>query len=108
MGEKWMAEAKADPQLGPHLDTARADIGRMFAVLNQQDPALVPTFQREMNITMAGNNPAFIKTLWAMSKLVNEARYVSGAGPAPTGQNPHGTTQRPTAAQAMYGHLINP
>ena len=110
LGEKWMAEAKADPKLAPHLGPGGAistDIGRMFDSVFAGDPATRAAFQESMNLTMSGNNPAFIRAFWAIAKHVNEGTHVSGAGPAETGQNPTGVTSRPSLAEAMYGHLNN-
>ncbi len=105
MGEKWMMETRADPNLGPRIDAIKQNTGRMFDVVFAKAPEVRAAFQKAMNDTMSGNNPAFIRAFDMIASHVNEGSYVSGAGPASTGQNPTGQHQRPSLAQAMYGHL---
>jgi hypothetical protein len=101
--EKWVAEVMRDPDLGPKLEAIKTDIGRAFAAIN--DPALEQSFKDAMNLTGAGDNPAFIKTFHKFAQKFIEGKPVSGTGASPNGQTPTGQVQRPSAAQAMYPNL---
>lgn len=103
MREGWVAEVKADLELGPKLDTIKADIGRAFDSMN--DPKLVSEFKAAMDLTGAGDNPAFIRAFWKMSQRMIEGKPTSGGGPSPLGQNKTGTIPKPTLAAAMYPNL---
>ena len=103
MREKWVSEVKSDPEMGSKLDVIKADIGRAYDVLG--DAKLVQDFKTAMDLTGAGDNPAFIKALWKLSQKVIEGKPVVGGGPSPHGQTAGGQSQRPSIAQAMYPNL---
>ena len=103
MREKWVGEVKSDPELGGKLDTIKADIGRAFDALG--DTKLVNEFKTAMDLTGAGDNPAFIRAFWKLSQKVIEGKPVNGAGPSPHGQQPGGVAKRPSLASAMYPNL---
>ena len=105
MGEKWEAEAKADPYIGPNLDKIKVDVGRALDRLEQARPGIKTRFANAMNMTMAGSNPAFIETFWELSKSIVEGTHVQAGGPSPQGQSSNGQSQRPSIAQAMYPNL---
>ena len=104
MREKWVSEVHADPEIGGKLDVVKADIGRALNVLN--DPKLTSDFRSAMDLTGAGDNPAFIKAFWKLSQHVVEGKPAPGGGPSEHGQSAGGVASRPTAAQAMYPNLV--
>jgi hypothetical protein len=102
MREGWRNEVKADKEIGGIIPQVKADIGKAIATL---DPALATEFKLAMDLTGAGDHPAFVKAFWKLSKSVIEGTHVSGGGPSPHGQAKNGVAARPTAAQAMYPNL---
>jgi hypothetical protein len=107
-GEKWMTETKADPVIGSRLETIKVNIGQAFDKLvadGKLTRSDVDQWKFAMDLSMVGNQRAFIKVSDAMALAVIEGKVVTGTGPSPNGQHPSGTTPKPTAAQAMYPHL---
>ena len=105
MREKWVSEVKSDPDLGGKLDTIKADIGRALDALG--DAKLVNEFKSAMDLTGAGDNPAFIKAFWKLSQKLIEGKPVGGGGPSPHGQQSSGMAKKPSLASAMYPNLSN-
>ena len=103
MREKWVTEVKSDPEIGGKLDVVKADIARAYDVLG--DTKLVQDFKSAMDLTGAGDNPAFIKAFWKLSQKIIEGKPAPGGGPSPHGQTAGGNSPRPTIAQAMYPNL---
>jgi len=103
MREGWVNEVKADTEMGPKLDQIKADIGRAFDALG--DTKLVNEFKSAMDLTGAGDHPAFVRAFWKLSQRVIEGKPVSGGGPSPNGQNSSGQVRRPSLASAMYPNL---
>ncbi len=101
MRADWRSQVEKDPEMSGRLDKIKADIGEFKSTL---DPKLRADFEEAMNLTGAGDHPAFVKTFWKMSQSFIEGKHVSGSGPSPNGQNPP-NTPKPTLAQAMYPHL---
>ena len=99
MREKWVGQINADPEMAGKLETIKADLGRLYT---QLPPDLVKDFKSAMDLTGAGDHPAFVKAFWKLSKMVNEGSHVSGTSPSKEGQSRPGTPSRPTLAQAMY------
>lgn len=99
MNEKWVADVKADPEIGAKLPEVKATISRALDSLN--NPALVTEFKQAMDLTGAGNHPAFVKAFYKMAQALTEGKHVAGRSPSPHGQTAPGTGLR-TAAQAMY------
>jgi hypothetical protein len=99
----WQAQVKADPDIGPRLPQVRQAISSALDVLG--DAKLAQEFRQAMDFTGAGDNPAFVKTLYKLSQLVTEPRrHVAGGGPAATGQRAPGEG-KPSAAKALYPNL---
>jgi hypothetical protein len=107
MGETWSAETMANPKLGPHLDTIKADVGRGLDVLESKQPGIKSRFQSAMDQTMVGNHPAFIEAFWEFAKLAAPGAHVSGKSPSPLGQSADGTVAPKSAAASMYPHLVS-
>ncbi len=84
MRQDWVKEVMANPDLGPKLNDVKATISRALDSLG--NPTLVANFKQAMDITGAGDNPAFISTFYAMAQRLTEGKHVSGAGPSGSGQ----------------------
>jgi hypothetical protein len=110
MRNEWQTKAKADPDMSKHavdgktgLDAVKVDMGRALTALN--DPALAADFKAAMDLTGAGDHPAFIKTFWKLAQFVTEGKAVTPGGPSVHGQTPPGNSGRPDAARALYPNL---
>jgi hypothetical protein len=100
MRSDWQTKTKADPELGPKLPQIKETIGRALSTLN--DPKLVSEFSQAMDLTGAGDHPAFVKAFYKLSQAVTEGRHVQGSGPSSFGQLRPGTDAKPSVARAMY------
>lgn len=103
MREGWQNEVKADKDIGHILPKVKETIGKALDTLG--DPALVASFKEGMNLTGAGDHPAFVKAFYKLAQSVVEGSHVSGKGPSPHGQSATGQGDRPTVAGAMYPNL---
>lgn len=99
----WVDQIKADPEIGRNLPAVKAEIGRALNSLG--DAKLVADFKATMDLTGAGDNPAFVKAFYRLAQKVTEGRPVNGANPSSLGQQAPGSASRPTPAQAMYPNL---
>lgn len=100
MRADWQARTKADPDLGPKLPQIKETVGRALDSLG--DAKLVADFRQAMDITGAGDHPAFVKAFYKLAQSVTEGRHVSGQNPSQFGQIKPGTDGKPTVAQALY------
>src|SRR5262249_32010915 len=64
-----------------------------------QNPKLVSDFKDAMELTGAGDNPAFVKVLYALASKVTEGTTY------PTGGVPTAAQKRPSAAAAVFPNL---
>jgi hypothetical protein len=97
----WVDEIKSDKDLGGKLPEVKSTISRAIDGLG--DPKLANDFRQAMDITGAGNNPAFIRAFFKLAQQVTEGRYVSGRGPSAAGQP--GAQPPRTAGEALYPNL---
>jgi hypothetical protein len=103
MRAQWRADAAKDPVIGSKLETdVREQVGKALALL---DPKVVSDFKDAMNLTGAGDNPAFIRAFYDLALKVNEGKHVSGTGPSGPGQQKPGTSERPSLAEALFPNL---
>jgi len=91
-----------DGRTGP--DAVKVDIGKALATL---PPQLANEFKQAMDVTGAGDHPAFVKAIWKLSQSVIEGKPVSGAGPSKFGQADPTRPDKPSPAAAMYPNLAN-
>lgn len=105
--EAWGAQLKADPEIGGKLPEVRAALGKAYDVLIEaagpkaaEARALVNEFKSVMDLTGAGNHPAFVKLFHRLAQRVIEPGHVSGTGPSPLGQGARGGN--PGIAASMY------
>lgn len=108
MVKEWGEKTAADPEIGPKIKEVKATIGKAYDTLitlaGDKGPAMretVAEFKSVMDLTGAGNHPAFVKMLAAFASTVVEGKHVSGGGPSTFGQGSSGA--RPSAAEALYG-----
>lgn len=98
----WQAAVMADPTLGPRIAQVKANIGRALDSLG--DPKLAADFRLAMDMTGAGNHPAFVKAFDKFAERLNEGTHVGGKNPSPLGQK--GPNDKPASiANAMYPNL---
>src|SRR6266436_4471453 len=100
MRADWQAKSKADAEIGPHMAKIKENVGRLYDAIG--DAKLVGEFKSIMDLTGAGDNPAFIKVLNKLSSFVTEGRHVTGTQPSKFGQQAPGTNERPSTAHALY------
>lgn len=103
MREAWRNEVKADKDIGGKLPEVKATIGKALDSLG--DPTLTAAFKSAMDLTGAGDHPAFVKAFYKLSLALGEGTHVNGGGPSPHGQSKTGAAAKPSAAQAMYPTL---
>ena len=107
MRESWRGEVTKDPALGNGTDNlkpeVRANIAKAIEAVG--DEKAVSAFKEAMDLTGAGDNPALIRGLNAIGKLLSEGTLVRGAGPSPAGQVAPGAASRTSPAQALYPNL---
>lgn len=103
MREGWQNEVKADKEIGGILAKVKETISRALDTIGS--PELVAEFKSAMNLTGAGDHPAFVKAFYKLASSIVEGKHVAGTNPSPHGQTSTGTNERPTAAQAMYPNL---
>lgn len=94
----WQTQVKAD--FGNNLPEVKSTIGRAIATL---PPEVAKDFREAMDLTGAGDNPAFVKAFYAFSKSITEGRPVNGKGPAPVTEP--GKQARPSPANALFPNL---
>lgn len=93
----WKDEVKSDPVIGGQK------LGPVMATINKAinglgDATLISGFREAMNITGAGNNPAFIRAFYAFATKLTEGGPVSG--------RPESGNKPPTSAgAALYPNL---
>ena len=93
----WKTEIKADPEIGGKLGEVKAQIASMYEALGPANAALVKDFKSAMDLTGAGDNPAFIKLFAKLAERLGEGKPVQGNKP------PGGPKLSP--AQSMYPNL---
>lgn len=101
---EWQKQTLADPELGPHIGKVKETISRALDSLG--DAKLTKDFKSVMDMTGAGNHPAFVKAFYKMAQAVTEGRHVKGTGPTVDSQRAPGQG-KPSAAQALYPSLTS-
>ena len=102
MREGWQKEVKADPEIGGKLPQVKETVSRALDTLG--DATLAKNFREAMDLTGAGDHPAFVKTIYKLAQMVTEGRHVAGSGPSALGQRAPGAAP-PSIAQAIYPKL---
>lgn len=102
----WQAAAKALPEIGGELGPGgkvNVAVSRMLDSLG--DAKLANEFRAAMNITGAGDHPAFIQVMYKLAQQLGEGTPVKGNSASPFGQRSPGQGERPSAAKALYPNL---
>lgn len=102
MRGEWRNEVANDPDIGSRLDHVKQTISKALNGLG--DPKLTQSFREAMDLTGAGDHPAFIRAFYRMAQRLTEQSHVVGNGPSPAGQTRTGTVPR-SVANAMYPDL---
>lgn len=103
--DDWRKEAESHPDLKGKLGPGQEVNLRIAKALDSLgDPALTTSFKELMDLTGAGNHPAFIRVINELSKTRVEGTHVSGNGPSKGGQSAPGQAP-PGAAAALWPTL---
>lgn len=87
--EGWLDQIRADAEIGgANLREVQTTIGRVLANPAFVSPEEAKVFREHMDLTGAGNSPAFVKTFYRMARALVEAGPVSAGRPAPVPRNP--------------------
>lgn len=105
----WQGEVLSDPEIKSYakdgksgIEAVKIDLGKAISVMG---PELGGKFKAAMDLTGAGDNPAFVKGFWKLAQHVIEGKPVGGKSPSPLGQVDPSRPTKPTAAQSMYPGL---
>ena len=107
----WRTKTTTHPDIANFVDKAsgktgidgvKVNIGRALNALG--DTELANGFKEAMDLTGAGDNPAFVRTFNKLASFVVEGSAVRGNGPSTAGQRAPGA-RPPSAAQALYPNL---
>ncbi len=105
MTQEWLDESMNHPDLRGKLGPGKEVNVRIAKALDGiGDPKLASDFRQAMDLTGAGNHPAFIRVINALAQKVTEGSHVAGNGPSTAGQAKPGTPQ-PSTAAAMWPNL---
>jgi hypothetical protein len=108
MRKDWQGKTLSDPEIKATIDknsgktgidAVKINLARTLAVLPVD---LQVEFKDAMNLTGAGDHPAFIKAFNRLAAYVTEGSHVAGKGPSVEGQIKPGTNVKPSPAQALY------
>lgn len=110
MRADWQAKTTSDPDIAKvrvgdksGLDAVKINVAKIHAALG--NPQLSSEFKAAMDLTGAGDHPAFVKFLNKLSEFVTEGRSVTGSGPSAHGQLKPGDSAKPSIAGALYPNL---
>ena len=90
-------------RFGSKADTVRTDIGKAIGTL---PPSLARSFRAALDLTGAGSNPDIVEGLHIMLRGLVEGGSVRQGNQSPEANKQPGAPARPSAAEAIYGHLI--
>lgn len=99
----WQKEAKALPEIGTELGQGKKVNVTISKAIDQiGNPALAKEFKAAMDLTGAGDHPAFIQVLYHFAKQLAEGGAVRGNGPVAVPKPGEG---RKSAAAEIYPNL---
>lgn len=91
MQQDWRKEITSDPKYGNGNGGLKPEVTKAISdVKNLLPPEIKGSFEEAMELTGAGNNPAFIKTIHFLASKLTEGGHVSGGGPSKLGQTAPG------------------
>lgn len=101
----WREEMSKDKEIGNGTDDLKPEVkSGLNAVIAALPEKLQTPFKEAMVLTGAGDNPAFVKAFYHLSKPYVEGKLVTGSGPSPAGQDKSGQAAQ-SGASVMYPHL---
>lgn len=104
---EWRTAAESHPDLRGKLGPGQEINVRISKALDGiGDPKLASEFRSIMDLTGAGNHPAFIRVLDRFAQKVTEGTHVAGNGPSKDSQSAR-PQAAPSAAAAMWPNLAN-
>jgi hypothetical protein len=101
MQKEWRDAVAKDTEIGGKLAEVKTTVSRAIDSLG--DAKLASDFREAMDITGAGNHPAFVKAFYRLARQVTEGGHVQGGKPSPLGQQAPG--ERRSLAQNLYPSL---
>lgn len=105
MRADWVSKAKALPEIGTEIGAGKkVNVAISKAIDGLGDPSLAKDFRAAMDLTGAGDHPAFIQVMYRLASKLVEGGPVNGRGPSAHGQAAPGGGRK-TAAQEMYPNL---
>jgi len=105
MTDGWRKEAESHPDLKGKLGPGQEVNVRIAKALDGLgDPKLASDFRQLMDLTGAGNHPAFIRAIDKWAQRLTEGTHVPGNGPTRAGQSEPGRAP-PSAAAAIWPTL---
>lgn len=95
--ETWRSEIVSDPTIGDGKDNLKPEVRATLAkAIDSLGEESARAFREALDFTGIGDNPAFIRGLYALAQGRVEGGHVRGNGPATQ------ANARPSAAQALY------
>lgn len=105
MQEGWKKEITSDSKYGDGNGKLKPEVAKRIADLRDMLPPDIKSgFSEAMDLTGAGNNPAFIKAWDFLASKLTEGGHVAGNGPSKFGQQKPGAPSGPGAA-SLYPTL---
>lgn len=101
--KEWVSEIQ--DRFGSKAEKVRGEINS--AITNALTPSLAKAFRTALDITGAGSNPEIFEALSILARPHLEGKPVPQGKPSGEANNPPNAPVRPSAAEAMYPHLIN-
>lgn len=103
MNEDWLGKIKGDPEYKGDMKNVVSSVSKLVDSIG--DPALAKEFREGMDLTGAGNHPAFVKFMYRLAQQLNEGTYVKPGNASPFGQRQPGSGEKPSAARALFPNL---
>jgi antitoxin component of RelBE/YafQ-DinJ toxin-antitoxin module len=104
--KEWRQQAESDPDLRGKLGPGGEVLTTVAKALDGLgDPKLASDFREAMDLTGAGDNPAFIKAFYRMAQRLTEGSHVVGRGPSEHGQQRPGSAAARSPAQDLWPNL---
>ena len=99
--KQWMTDI--GDRFGSKTESVKTDIGKAIGTL---PPSLARSFRAALDLTGAGSNPDIVEGLHIMLKGLVEGGSVRQGNQSPEANKQPGAPARPSAAEAMYPHLV--
>lgn len=97
----WLSDIS--DRFGSKAEAVRTDIGKAISTL---PPSLARNFRAALDLTGAGSHPDVVEALSIMLKPLVEGGSVRQGNQSPAANQKPGEPTKPSAAEAMYPHLI--